>query len=309
MPIASSIHDGPTLGTLPPMPEHEALFSSQETFWSGLPENECKQQEINTRPLKSGWNQEIFVTVYCLLNFISSPTPLCFIKETNIQTWARCFFGTLAHYLLGLLGYQIRLLFFARITHFSIYWLVMWWRDELGLSNKRKHKVGPLHSICGYYGEEMCSMNSSEEWRTQWLDIQTRQCCDRQAWETKAKVLYYKGQGHRGLCRLKSPLFFDMPQSWGEHIQEKKGNTGLDRKVNQKLSRNRLRGRPTPVVFTSLHHSFLTCKGKIIIIPPSLGRIWNLYLMKGNCHFYYGKTLRMSRFWGKGRRSFMGEQQ
>ena len=175
--VASGIHDGPSLGTLPPMPEHEAkipLFSSQETSWSGLPENKCRQQEIDTCPLKSGWNQEIFVTVYCLLNFISSPTPLCFIKETKILTWARCFFGTLVHCLLGLLGYQIRLLFFALRSHFSTYWLVIWWRDELGLHHKRKHKVGPLHSICGYYGEEMCGKYSSEEWRTQRLDIQTR---------------------------------------------------------------------------------------------------------------------------------------
>ena len=65
-----------------------------------------------THPLReSGWNQEIFATTYSLYNFTSSPPPLCSIKETSIQTWARRFFGTRVHPLLCLLTFPIKSLF------------------------------------------------------------------------------------------------------------------------------------------------------------------------------------------------------
>ena len=53
--------------------------------------------------------------------FIASPPTLCSIKQTNIQTWARWFFGTLVHHLLGLLAFWIKSLFLDPTPPLSIF--------------------------------------------------------------------------------------------------------------------------------------------------------------------------------------------
>ena len=47
---------------------------------------------------------------------------LCSIKEISIQTWARCFFGTLVHHLLCLLAFWIKSLFLVPTPNFLIDW-------------------------------------------------------------------------------------------------------------------------------------------------------------------------------------------
>lgn len=43
---------------------------SKETSWPGLPVNGCRKEEMNTSPLLSGGNQEIFVTTYSFFFFL-----------------------------------------------------------------------------------------------------------------------------------------------------------------------------------------------------------------------------------------------
>ena len=59
------------------------------------------KEEMNTSSPESGWNQETFPRMHGLFHFLSSPLPLCSIKEkeTSTQTLARWFFGTLSHHL------------------------------------------------------------------------------------------------------------------------------------------------------------------------------------------------------------------
>ena len=63
---ASSIHNGLSQGTLPPLPKIP-LFRWQEALWLSSPVNGCKKEEISISPPKSDWNQEIFVTTSGLL--------------------------------------------------------------------------------------------------------------------------------------------------------------------------------------------------------------------------------------------------
>ena len=49
------------------------------------------------------------------------------IKDIWILTWVRWVFGTLVHYLLSLLAFQIKSLFLAPTTRLSIYWPVVQW--------------------------------------------------------------------------------------------------------------------------------------------------------------------------------------
>ena len=57
------------------------------------------------------------------INHISSPLS---IKDAWILIQRKWFFETLAHHLLGLLAFWIKLLLLASKPHLSIYWTVMW---------------------------------------------------------------------------------------------------------------------------------------------------------------------------------------
>ena len=102
-------------------------LSSQEISWPGPSVNGFRKEEINTSPLESGWNQEIFATTYYLFYFTSLLPHLCSIKETRIQTQAIWLFWTLVHHLLSLLALWIKSLFLAPTICLSMYWLVVQW--------------------------------------------------------------------------------------------------------------------------------------------------------------------------------------
>lgn len=120
--IAYGRHNGPSLGVLPPMPEHcykTPLFSSQETSWPEPPVGGCKKEEhIPSRSCPESGNICNNLSPLLLYLFTS---PSFSIKETRIQTQARCFFGTLGHHLLLLLAFQIKSVFPASTTHLLIY--------------------------------------------------------------------------------------------------------------------------------------------------------------------------------------------
>ena len=59
------------------------------------------------------------------LTHTHTPPPLCTIKETSIQTWAGCFFGTLVHHLPSLLAFLIKPTLLAPTACFSIDWPVV----------------------------------------------------------------------------------------------------------------------------------------------------------------------------------------
>ena len=63
----------------------ELCLSAWETSWPGPPVNKCRKEEINTWPLESSWNKEIFTSTYCLFYFTSSSSPLCSIKKKLIK--------------------------------------------------------------------------------------------------------------------------------------------------------------------------------------------------------------------------------
>ena len=52
-----------------------------------------------------------------------------------------------------------------------------------------------------------------------------------------AERLLYSGGSHRVLLGSNSPLFFNIPQSWGEQMLDKKGNNILGRQVSHKPCR------------------------------------------------------------------------
>ena len=58
-----------------------------------------------------------------------------------------------------------------------------------------------------------------------------------EAWDTKAKAFYFKGKRHRDLYMVSNPILFDMLQSWGEQVHDKKGNNILDVEINLELAR------------------------------------------------------------------------
>ena len=93
-----------------------------------LPINESRKEEINTSPLKYVRTRKYLhqLTVFFFFYFTSSPSPLCSVKETTIQIWARCFFGALVHHLICLLAFQMKLLLLAPVTCLSIQWSVVW---------------------------------------------------------------------------------------------------------------------------------------------------------------------------------------
>ena len=86
--------------------------------------NGCRKEDINTSSLESDWNQEVF-------EFAPSHFS---IKEAWILTQTRWFFGTWVHHFLGLLAFQIKLLFLYPVPCLSIYWPVCSEQYELGLS-------------------------------------------------------------------------------------------------------------------------------------------------------------------------------
>ena len=92
-----------------------------------LPRNESRKEEINTSPLEYVRTRKYLhqLTVF-FFYFTSSPSPLCSVKETTIQIWARCFFGALVHRLICLLAFQMKLLLLAAVTRLSIQWSVVW---------------------------------------------------------------------------------------------------------------------------------------------------------------------------------------
>ena len=55
------------------------------------------KEEMNTSSPESGWNQETFPTMHSLFHFLSSPLPLCSIreKETSTRPWQD---GSLEYY-------------------------------------------------------------------------------------------------------------------------------------------------------------------------------------------------------------------
>ena len=93
--------------------------------------NGHRKEEINTSPQKSGWNQEIFSKTYHLFLLYPLTSPSLFHKTKQHPNLAKMTLGTPVHHLIGLLDFQIKLLFLAPTTHVSIRWPVM-----LGLSNR-----------------------------------------------------------------------------------------------------------------------------------------------------------------------------
>ena len=72
--------------------ECRTVTASSFRIWNNPPVNECRLEEINTTLSESGWNQEIFATMYHCWFFLfvsfyfTSSTPhLCYIKETSFQ--------------------------------------------------------------------------------------------------------------------------------------------------------------------------------------------------------------------------------
>jgi len=106
-----------------------------------------QKEEINTFPLKADGNQEVF-------DF----TPSLFsIKEAWILTQARWFFaGALAHHLLSLLAFRIKLLFHAPTTCLSIIGLSLNKLYEIWLGNIY---VNPILLI--YPSSEMTAISVS----------------------------------------------------------------------------------------------------------------------------------------------------
>lgn len=90
--------------------------------------------------------------------------------------------------------------------------------------------MGPLHSICGYYGEEMCSMNSSESGGLS--DLTSRQ--DNAVTVTEAQILKQKSfttkDRDTGVCVGLNLPFSLICLSLEGAFRKEKGNTGLDRK-------------------------------------------------------------------------------
>ena len=93
--------------------------------------NGRRKGEINTSPQEPGRNQEIFSKTYHLFLLYPLISPSLFYKRKEHPNLAKMILGTPVHYLIGLLDFQIKLLFFAPTRYLSIHWPVM-----LGLSNR-----------------------------------------------------------------------------------------------------------------------------------------------------------------------------
>lgn len=136
------MHNGLPPADSSPMPEHSVTNKSFVQLIGNILTYAWLQEKRNcTSSLESGQDQEIFATTYHLFYFISSPLPLCSIRETSIQTQAKWFSGMWVHPLFGLLPFQIKLLFLAPVPHLWFIGLSGWEQYELGLSNRNTEEL------------------------------------------------------------------------------------------------------------------------------------------------------------------------
>ena len=116
--IAWGIHNGPSLGTLPPCLNAKLKYICfahrkhpyQAHQWMAA-EKKLTLSLPNLAGTRKHFKQVTFFNVTSL-----APPLLCFIKVPSIQTQARHFFGTLIYPLPALLAFLIKLLVFALTT-------------------------------------------------------------------------------------------------------------------------------------------------------------------------------------------------
>ena len=116
--IAWGIHNGPSLGTLPPCLNAKLkyiCFAHRKHPYQAHRWMAAGKKLTHPLPNLDGTRNHFKQLTF--FNFTSlAPPLLCFIKVPSIQTQARHFFGTLIHHLPGMLAFLIKLLFFALTT-------------------------------------------------------------------------------------------------------------------------------------------------------------------------------------------------
>ena len=64
------------------------FLNSQETFWPGPPVNCYRKKEISSFLPESGWNQEIFATIYHLfVLYLFTPPSLLYKRNCYLTSW------------------------------------------------------------------------------------------------------------------------------------------------------------------------------------------------------------------------------